>query len=158
MAAGVEIERKFLLHRAPDALQAHPSKALAQGYVAVHEDGVEVRVRREDERHVLTIKSGPAMVRTEEEFEIDARRFASLWALTEGRRLAKTRYLVPLGDLTAEVDVYHGELDGLVTAELEFPSQAASQAFTPPPWLGREVTGDKAYANQAVATAGAPPR
>ena len=36
------------------------------------------------------------MVRTEEEFPIDERRFESLWPLTEGRRLTKTRHLIPL--------------------------------------------------------------
>ena len=72
-------------------------------------------------------------MRVEEELEIDERRFEALWALTEGRRVAKTRHLVPLGGgLTAELDVYAGALDGLLTAEIEFPSAEASDAFAPP--------------------------
>ena len=43
-------------------------------------------------------------------------------------------------------------LDGLLTAEIEFPSEAAARAFSPPPWLGEEVTGDATYANQNLAT------
>ena len=63
---------------------------------------------------------------------IDERRFESLWALTDGRRVSKTRHLIPLDDgLTAELDVYAGALEGLLTAEIEFPSLEASEAFAP---------------------------
>ena len=130
---------------------------LEQGYLAVAPDGTEVRIRRRAGRSTLTVKSGPAHVRVEEELEIDDRRFEALWALTEGRRIAKTRHLVPLGGgLTAEVDVYAEALDGLLTAEVEFPSASASEAFAPPDWLGPEVTGDARYANQSLALHGAP--
>jgi CYTH domain-containing protein len=155
-SSGVEVERKFLVRERPPGLEEHPHKALAQGYVAIHEDGVEVRVRREDDAFRLTVKSGPGHVRVEEELEIDERRFEALWALTEGRRLSKTRYLIPLGEATVELDVYEGALQGLMTAEVEFDSEQASAAFRPPPWLGEEVTGDPRYANQSLATRGAP--
>jgi CYTH domain-containing protein len=96
-------------------------------------------------------------VRTEEELTIDARRFASLWPLTEGRRITKTRHRVDVGGgLTAEVDVYDGALDGLLTAEVEFPDEAAAHAFAAPAWMGEDVTGDKGYANQRLATDGRP--
>jgi adenylate cyclase len=154
---GVEIERKFLVARAPGQLP--PGDRLEQGYLAVAPDGTEVRIRRRAGRSTLTVKSGPAHVRVEEEIEIDDRRFEALWALTEGRRIAKTRHLVPLGDdLTAELDVYAGGLDGLLVAEVEFGSEQASLAFAPPDWLGTEVTGDARYANQSLALHGGPPR
>jgi adenylate cyclase len=153
---GVEIERKFLVDRAPPDLDQ--GKPIEQGYLAVGEDGVEVRVRRLGDTTVLTVKSGPGMVRTEEEFAIDERRFESLWALTDGRRLTKTRHVIPLEDgLVAEVDVYSGAHDGLLTAEIEFPSLEASEAFDPPAWLGREVTGDRRFAAQSLALNGRPP-
>ena len=154
---GVEIERKFLVTRVPDPLP--PGDRLEQGYLAVAPDGTEVRIRRRAGRSTLTVKSGPAHVRVEEEIEIDDRRFEALWALTEGRRIAKTRHLVPLGDdLTAELDVYAEGLDGLLVAEVEFGSTEASRAFAPPDWLGAELTGDARYANQSLALHGAPPR
>jgi adenylate cyclase len=154
-APRVEIERKFLLTRPPEQLPA--GESIEQGYLAIAPDGVEVRVRRRAGRSTLTVKSGPAHVRVEEELDIDDRRFEALWALTEGRRIAKTRHLVPLGGgVTAEVDVYEDALAGLLTAEIEFGSTAASAAFAPPDWLGLEVTGDARYANQSLALAGAP--
>jgi CHAD domain-containing protein len=64
---------------------------------------------------------------------------------------------VPLGEgLRAEIDIYEGALEGLRTAEVEFDSREATDAFVPPPWLGKELTGDERYANQALATEGLP--
>ena len=152
---GQEIERKFLVDALPDGLP--PGERVEQGYLAVAPDGTEVRVRRRAGRCTLTIKSGPAHVRVEEELDIDERRFEALWALTEGRRIAKTRHVVPLeGGVQAELDVYADPLADLRVAEVEFPSAAASEAFSPPGWFGRELTGDARYANQSLALDGAP--
>jgi adenylate cyclase len=153
----IEIERKFLLNDRPPALDGSPRRRLEQGYLAVGRDGVEVRIRRAGDKTTLTVKSAPGLVRVEEEIAIDGARFDALWPLTEGRRLVKTRYLVPLEDgLAAEVDEYGDALHGLWTAEVEFPSVEASEAFAAPAWLGDEVTGDERYANRSLALDGAP--
>jgi CYTH domain-containing protein len=60
------------------------------------------------------------------------------------------------GGLTIELDVYTGALDGLVLAEVEFSSEAASAAYEPPAWFGPEVTEDLRYANRALAVDGVP--
>ncbi len=154
-----EIERKFVLDAPPQGLAEHPSEPIAQGYLALDDD-VEVRVRRRGERCYLTIKAGGGRRRVEEELEIDEARFASLWPLTEGRRIVKRRHLVPAaeGRLTFEVDVYEDALAGLVVAEVEFADDAAADAFAAPEWLGlgREVTDDPRWKNQALALHGRP--
>src|SRR5207248_9007952 len=149
--SGVEIERKFRAEHAPADLQRYPRVEIEQGYLAI--DGeVELRIRRLDESTtVLTLKAGSGESRLEEEFEIDGSRFGALWPLTAQRRLRKVRYRIPAGDgLAYELDVYGGWLSGLMTAEIEFPSLEARAAFRPPSWLGREVTGDPTYKNQAL--------
>ncbi len=159
MAEGTEIERKFLVSEVPGDLESHPSEAIEQGYIVV-EGSAEVRLRRRGGaggRSQLTIKSGGGRVRVEEEFDIDQRRFDSLWPLSEGRRVSKTRYRLPGGGgLTIELDVYEGDLAGLVTAEVEFSSEAASDEFDPPEWFGRELTDDHRYANRTLAVDGPP--
>jgi adenylate cyclase len=155
MADGVEIERKFLVERLPDGLDDNPSAEIEQGYLAIT-DEVEVRVRRYGEQAFLTVKSGAGEVRVEEEIEIDARRFAALWPLTDNRRIQKRRYRIPSGDLTIELDMYHGRLSGLLVAEVEFDSADAAAAFVGPEWFGREVTDDPRYKNQRLVTAGLP--
>jgi CYTH domain-containing protein len=159
MPSAVEIERKFLIDHVPSDLEAHPSSQIDQGYIAITEEGVEVRIRSYGPRAFLTIKSGGGEVRLEEEFEIEKRRFRALWPLTEGRRICKRRYRIPTdGGATIELDVYEGALSGLVTAEAEFDSEAAAAAFTPPPWIGREITDERAYKNQRLALDGLPDR
>jgi CYTH domain-containing protein len=81
-----------------------------------------------------------------------------LWEATSGRRIEKTRYEVPHAGRIVEVDVYHGELAGLVIAECEFASAEESRRFVPPEWLGGEVTGDPDYKNQSLALHGRPRR
>ena len=49
-----------------------------------------------------------------------------------------------------------GKLEGLVTAEVEFPDEDAANQFRAPDWLGREVTGDDQYSNQSLARHGLP--
>jgi adenylate cyclase len=154
----IEIERKFLVPDPPGDLDRHPSTAIEQGYLAIADDGTEVRIRRRDESATLTVKSGGGRSRVEEEIELDAQRFERLWPLTEGRRIEKTRYEIAADDgLTIELDVYDGDLAGLVVAEIEFASEDAADAFAGPGWLGREVTDDKRYKNQRLACDGVPP-
>ena len=153
----VEIERKFRLHREPDWLGDCRSTRIEQGYLAIEgEGGAEVRLRRRDGEKLLTVKRGSGLTRTEEEIELGSEQFKALWPLTESRRVEKVRYLVPTETGEVEVDVFEGELAGMITAEMEFDSEAASEEFEPPDWLGNEVTGDERYANETLATRGLP--
>jgi adenylate cyclase len=150
----MEVERKFLVSDPPD-LDGTESDEIEQGYLAVGADG-EVRLRRKGEKLLLTAKRGSGLSRQEAEVEIDPGSFDELWALTEGRRLRKRRHVVSHSDLEVEVDVYEGDLAGLVVAEIEFRSEEEAKAFDPPGWLAEEVTGDSRYLNETLATAGLP--
>jgi adenylate cyclase len=150
----VEVERKFLVTD-PPAIDAAAGDEIDQGYLATGSDG-EVRLRRKGGRHLLTAKRGSGLAREEGEIEIERERFDELWPLTAGRRLHKRRHALPHDELTIEIDVYTGELDGLVVAEIEFSSEEDARAFDPPDWLGEEVTGDRRYLNETLATEGRP--
>ncbi len=153
--ADLEIERKFLVARLPPELP-EGGRAIAQGYVAVAGDRSEVRVRSIGDEHRLTVKAGEGEVREEAEIAISRALFDALWPLTEGRRVEKVRREVALDGLTAELDVFGGELAGLLIVEVEFPSVAAAEAFSLPAWFGEEVTDDRAYRNQSLAQHGLP--
>ena len=153
----MEVERKYLLAAPPEGLDTHESGRLEQGYLALDPAGAEVRVRRKGAKHMLTVKTGAGLARGEEEVALDAADFDRLWPLTEGRRIEKTRYEIDAADgLVIELDVYTGALDGLVTAEVEFDSEEAADAFEPPSWLGDDITEDLRYKNQRLAREGPP--
>lgn len=152
---GVEIERKFVLRGRPELLDRCEAQRIEQGYLALDPEA-EVRVRRRGGVGLLTVKRGRGLVREEVELPLDDDQFESLWPLTEGRRLTKTRYLNPSPEGVYEIDVYEKPLEGLLVAEIEFESPAASERFEPPDWLGREVTGEAGYENRSLAEHGFP--
>jgi CYTH domain-containing protein len=148
-----EIERRFLIDAPPPDLP--PGTPVRQGYVAL--DGeVSVRVRDAGGGRMLTVKGGTGRERVEVEHEIAEDEFEALWALGEGRRVVKRRSVIPYGDVRIEVDVFEDALEGLVIAEVEFPSSAAADAFEPPEWFGEEVTGRPEWGNPSLATRGRP--
>jgi CYTH domain-containing protein len=154
---GRELERKFVLSEIPFELSGYPASEIRQGYLAIGADGSEVRIRRRGERCSLTAKRGSGLARDEEELDLDDDEFDRLWPLTAGRRVEKTRYEIPAdGDLVIELDIYAGELDGLITAEIEFGSDDQARRFATPDWLGAEVTENDAYKNRRLASDGKP--
>lgn len=99
-------------------------------------------------KFILTYKSEGLMVREEYNFPLSEESYYHLKAKAEGRVITKKRYRIPEKDgLTIELDVFEGELTGLVMAEVEFSDEASAQQYTPPDWFGKEVTSDPEYHN-----------
>lgn len=152
----IELERKYLVATLPLDYQQCPYEEIEQGYIEITE-AVERRVRRKGQKYFYTEKIGTGAVREESEREITADEFRTLWPMTEGRRITKTRYRIPYQDrFTIETDIYHDQLEGLVTAEIEFSDEQEMAQFEPPAWLAEDVTLEKAYKNQSLATEGLP--
>ena len=153
---GQEIERKFLV--AGDGWRLGGGKRIdiVQAYIAQGKKA-QVRVRIiNGETAVLTVKdraAGP--VRAEFEYPVPIADARAMLALRTGSLIEKTRTIVPVGGMHWEVDVFRGELDGLVLAEIELDD--AARELTLPPWAGREVTSDPRYYNAALAISGAVP-
>lgn len=153
-----EIERKFLANL--ELLEGSPDDyeytAIRQGYLVIGDDGSEARLRDKAGKYTLTVKTKGDLVRGEWETEVDESQFEILWPATEGKRVEKTRFKIPYGEYVIELDIYEGQLDGLVTAEIEFESMQAAQQFVPPEWLGKDVTQESSFKNQNLACEGVP--
>jgi CYTH domain-containing protein len=146
-----EIERKFLIENLPPKVLSAPVHTIHQGYISEDRDMTEVRLRERDDRHYLTVKKGEQLVRDEGEIALTKEQFDTLWPMTGNRCIVKKRYILHPANspnITVEVDVYEGELEGLIIAEVEFPSVEESEAFEPPDWFGREVTNIAQYKNR----------
>lgn len=145
----MEIERKFLVVGDDFRRQAYSSDRIKQGYICSGH-GHTVRVRLRGDRGYLTIK-GPSvdggLSRYEFEKEITRKEAEELFQLCEPGIIDKTRYLVksPDGQHTFEVDVFYGDNEGLIMAEVELG--AADETFEKPDFIGQEVTGDRRYYN-----------
>jgi adenylate cyclase len=146
-----EIERKFVVREPPEGRDEQPAVSIRQGYLSL--EPAEVRIRSlDDRRHELTVKSIGGLTRTEVTLPLTGEQFDSLWPLVQAS-IEKTRHTWPENGRTVELDVYGGNLAGLLVAEVEFPSEEEATSFVPPQWFGPEVTSDARYRNSALAAA-----
>ena len=139
-----EIEKKFLVDmgKLPTLPKGHIMK---QGYVPTQ--GITVRARISDEQAFLTLKGrATGLTRSEFEYPIpveDAQQI--LDELCAHPLIEKTRYLIPYGDHTWELDIFEGENQGLIVAEIELDSE--DEQFELPVWTTEEVSYDRKYRN-----------
>ena len=141
----MEIERKFLINQLPEDLEKYEQHEIAQGYLCT---SPVVRIRRSNDDYYLTYKGKGMMVREEYNLPLTIEAYLHLREKIDGRLIEKTRYLIPLTDkLTAELDVFHGDLAPLTLVEVEFESVEEANAFTVPEWFGEDVTNDGRYHN-----------
>jgi CYTH domain-containing protein len=151
-----EIERKFLVASDGWREKARMGKSFRQAIVFSEGDRT-LRIRAVNRKKAqLTIKIGidGHMVRHEFEYDVPIEDAEELLALANGKTITKTRYEVRHARHVWEIDVYGGALDGLVVAEVEMRSE--KEELDLPGWLGREVTGDRRYSNQALAEGSLP--
>lgn len=166
----MEIEKKFLIKDIPDNLDKYPKKEIEQGYLSI-KDPV-LRVRRSNDDYILTYKSRlgtpqasqgknaskekktdveaskVALISNEKELPISKATYYHLLDKADYNLINKTRYLIPLeNNLTAELDVFYGKLQGLIFAEVEFLDHESAINFIAPPWFGADVTFDKRFRN-----------
>lgn len=142
----LENERRFLVDptRLPD-LAGLPFRRIEDRYVA----GTRLRLRRmtDSETGARELKfckkypgddpvSGPItnLYLTDDEHQV--------LATLPARTLVKRRYRLPHGGRDFGLDLFEGELAGLVLCEAEAESREAVLAIVFPPWAVREVTGD----------------
>jgi CYTH domain-containing protein len=150
----MEIERKYALRNLPGELSQYRYKKIEQGYLC-HKP--TLRIRKSNEDYILTYKSklgaesaneNRALINHEVELPLTEEAFMVLKAKTDGNIVCKTRYLIPLEDgLTAELDVFEGNLSGLLVVEVEFPDEKTADEFVPPAWFGKELSSDKRFSN-----------
>lgn len=141
----MEIERKYLVNDIPQNLNSFPCRIMEQGYLNT---APVIRIRKDNEHYELTYKSDGLMTREEINLPLDQASYEHLLAKIDGRIIRKRRYMIPLSDgLTAELDIFEGNLAPLVLAEVEFPDESLAMSFTPPDWFGEDVTFSGKYHN-----------
>lgn len=161
-----EIERKFLIktNLLPN-ISNNRSFKIKQGYLSL-EPVVRIRLIQSSQfidfsnednwafaSGYLTIK-GPGLV-NHSEFETlvqfkDAKEMYD--TLANKGKISKTRFIIPdLNDrnIKWELDIFKGENQGLVIAEIELPEE--NYEFDIPEWIGQEITNDPKYSNVNLA-------
>lgn len=142
----MEIERKFKVNYLPD-LSFAVEKNISQWYISY---SPEKRIRLADGKYVITEKSSGSLVREEKEYNIDEKNAKDILSACKRRPIEKTRYVFNISSLTAELDIYKGELSGLAVCEFEFASVKEAENAVFPEWVGEEITYDQSYKNASL--------
>lgn len=141
-----EIERKFLLLNEDWRNTVDSDVYIVQGYLATNELS-STRIRIQGDKANINIKSATlGITRTEFEYDIpviDAQ--SMIDDLCIKPVIEKTRFIVKHVHHIWEIDVFSGENEGLVVAEVELSS--SDEAFEKPSWIGEEVSNDTRYYN-----------
>ena len=156
---GREIERKFLVNKeklAGYSLSFMLAHKIKQGYLL--DDGnktglLSIRARIIDNKGYLTIKKRTLdpRIRFEYEYPIPVEDAEELLenscphGIIEKERI----FIQKEGKHVWEIDIFQGDNEGLIIAELELDS--ADEEFVKPDFVGKEVTGYARYLNTNLA-------
>lgn len=148
----IEIERKFLVHSTEFIQAASQHYRIEQGYLS-KDPARTVRVRIKNDKSFITVKgasSASGMSRYEWEKEIPLEEGKALLQLALPIVIQKTRYEVKHQTFLFEVDVFEGQHQGLILAEVELEGENVELNL--PEWIGEEVTGDPRYYNASLSS------
>jgi CYTH domain-containing protein len=152
--ARTEVERRFLLAGVPDGEEVLVVNEIDDRYL----DGTRLRLRR------MVQVGGPTTLKLTQKLPepdgqgrqgalttlyVSEDEYAAL-ATLPAATLSKTRLsIAPYG-----VDVFHGHLEGLHLAEVEFESVQDAAAFLPAAFCHAEVTADRRFTGGELVRAG----
>lgn len=145
----MEIERKFTVRDIPYDLNDYNFLEIEQGYLC---SGPVVRIRKENDEYYLTYKGKGQMEREEYNLPLTKESYDHLKTKTDGNIITKRRYLIPCEIYTIELDIFMGRLEGLILAEVEFPTREEALEFIPPEWFDEDVTFSKKHHNVYLST------
>ena len=144
----MEIERKYLITHIPFDIAGYPFHQIEQAYLST---APVVRVRQEDDTYYLTYKSKGLMAREEYNLPLTKEAYEHLKSKADGIVISKVRYVIPEKDgLSIELYVFKAPYEGLLLAEVDFPTEEAAHAYQPPKWFGEDVTYSTEYHNSTL--------
>lgn len=145
-----EIERKYLLNSDSWKALAHKKMSLHQGYLCNNSQS-SVRIRIEDQQANINIKSMTIGIsRAEYEYAIPVNEATELLnSLCAKPQIKKDRYHVSYAGKLWEIDVFAGDNEGLIVAEVELKSE--DEVVELPDWVDKEVSAYERYYNMRLA-------
>ena len=149
-----ELERTYLAKELPADVYDSPTKDMVDIYLPASAVHPHLRIRKSGEKYEITNKQpvteGDASEQVENTIALTKEEFGDL-TVVPGKRVLKKRYLYAHEGRTYEVDVFAGDLTGLVLVDIEFSSVMDKNSFEAPPFCGAEVTQEEFLAGGMLA-------
>lgn len=161
-----EIERKYAVATFSENLKVDKAEEIEQGFI-YRDFYTLIRIRKitpiypekKESYFIYTIKTkgdisytGDYTIGQKYELEqgMAKEEYEKLMPKRISQTIRKTRIVVPIeNQLKVEIDIYDDYLEGLLTAEIEFPDKETASHFTKPSWLGEEL-GYKEFSNRRL--------
>lgn len=144
----VEIEKRYLVNKEKikDILGKYSSENISQGYFLESDSEFKtVRVRTKGDKAFLTLKAGEEVFKRKEfEYKIPFEDAIDILNLSTNK-IQKERFEVNYENNIWEIDVFTGDNDGLIIAEIELNDE--NQVFAIPDWITEDITEDTRYLN-----------
>lgn len=132
-----EIERKFFVRQLPSLEGIEPLQY--ERYILSNSDGKEVRIQKVNDTYTYEEKNEISdLERSRSKKEIAKEVFDSL-KTGSNYKIMRVRYNISSNPDVA-IQIYQGEFEGLIRAEVEFSSREEADSFKPFNWMGREMT------------------
>lgn len=161
----LEIERKFLID-SKDILDEFMLDDIDFQLLKVEQFYTQItkfdekRYRKSSKEYFLTYKKGRGISRIENEENITKKEFKQAKKFIVGNFIKKDRYFFKINNLPCNIDIYDGDLAGLVVFEIEFLTINDANSFKIPNFLQKhilkEITYDDEYKNKNLALFGNP--
>lgn len=149
MASGteLEIELTYLAKALPPEIASATAEIMEDVYYPdVPDQHAVLRLRRRGSRYEITkkvpLQEGNGKQHMETTIELTREEYDALRA-AKGKVVGKRRYKLLLDGYTAELDIFTGDLEGLVTIDFEFDSETEMKAFVPPACCGPDVSNER---------------
>lgn len=146
---GKEIERRFLikdLNKVNCLVKQYKDtkKTIVQDYT--YSDSLtairkRLIIKDGKEKYIYTVKTGRKGLSVNEfENEITKTEYDSIKKDSSRITIEKDRYVIPYTEnLKIELDIFHGEYEGVIFAEIEFKSEEQAKSIQIPEWFDIEI-------------------
>jgi CYTH domain-containing protein len=152
----IEYELTYLAKALPPDLAAHQPTEYIDLYFPASDPHPVLRLRRRGDRFEITkktiISGTDSSEMNEATIELTSAEYEAL-AAAPGKKVHKLRYDYQIANSHAEIDVFQGELAGLVLIDFEFTSSEAKATFTMPDICLADVTQEAFIAGGKLAGA-----
>lgn len=158
-----EIERKYAVKYLLNNIKIEQVQKIEQAFIYKDENTI-IRIRKIEEKqqtnYIYTVKTKGEIQYDDtylvgQKYEIESNMtkelYEELLVKKISNKINKTRVVVPIqNNLKVEIDIYDNDLEGFLTAEVEFPNEEQAKQFEKPDWLGEEI-GYKELSNRKLA-------
>lgn len=142
----LEIESTYLAKSIPEGLHKCKKKEVFDVYFPKEERHPSTRIRKNGNKYEITKKKrvdeNDASIQEEATLKLTKDEFDTLKVI-DGKKVIKERYYYKYNDKTAEIDIFQGDLEGLVLVDIEFETSEEKNAFIMPDFCLADVSQEE---------------